>query len=195
MRNGFMIQNDRLVDCSFVPSSNFDIRTNDEDISLLVIHCISLPPGRFGGDEVERLFTNKLDAAEHPDYESLVDLRVSAHCFIRRNGTVIQFVPFDKRAWHAGCSEYNGRDCCNDYSIGIELEGTEDVDYTSAQYETLAAVSAALLETYPKMLPSSIVGHSDISPNRKTDPGNSFCWQTYHNALNEVLNSQRDESL
>lgn len=190
MKNSYSIKNNLLVDCSFVPSTNFDTRTNEEDISLLVIHCISLPPGQFGGNDVEFFFTNQLDLNAHPDYESLTGLYVSAHCFIRRDGTVIQFVPFDKRAWHAGCSKHNGRDGCNDYSIGIELEGTESTDYTTAQYETLAALSATLLETYPKMNASSIVGHSDIAPGRKTDPGRHFCWQTFRDLLSIFLDSQ-----
>jgi AmpD protein len=166
-----------LIDIPRTPSQNFDDRPEPTDISLLVIHCISLPPGEFGNDYVDRLFCNQLDPDEHPYFKDVYQLTVSAHLLIKRDGTCVQYVPFDKRAWHAGKSVYQGRERCNDFSIGIELEGTELIDYTDQQYQQLAAVIRILLETYPKLSTQRIVGHSDIAPGRKTDPGASFDWQ------------------
>jgi AmpD protein len=157
-----------------VASPNRDARPRDGDIRLIVVHGISLPPGEFGGDGVERLFTNRLDPAAHPYYAQLADLRVSAHFLIRRDGALLQFVPCAQRAWHAGVSCWNGRERCNDFSIGIELEGTDDLPYEEAQYATLAALVDALCARYPI---EDIVGHSDIAPGRKTDPGPAFDWQ------------------
>jgi AmpD protein len=156
-----------------VASSNCDERPDGEAITLVVIHAISLPPGKFGGDAVQRLFTNTLDCNDHPYFEALRGLRVSAHFLIRRDGGVVQFVPCGKRAWHAGASCYAGRERCNDFSVGIELEGTEDTACTDPQYEALTALVDALYARYPI---ADVVGHSDIAPGRKTDPGPSFDW-------------------
>ena len=141
---------------------------------LIVIHGISLPPGEFGGAGVERLFTNTLRAEEHAYYKKIVHLRVSAHVFIRRDGEVTQFVPFNQRAWHAGESCFEERPHCNDFSIGIELEGCDDVAYETVQYQKLATVVTALVDTYPELSVQRVVGHCDIAPGRKTDPGPLF---------------------
>ena len=148
-----------------------------------MVHNISLPPGEFGGDSIERFFTNCLDCDAHPFFDEIRDLRVSSHLLIRREGETVQFVSFDERAWHAGQSHYCGRDNCNDFSIGIELEGTDEQAYTEAQYAALVAVTAALLDYYPLLSAQGIVGHSDIAPGRKTDPGPAFDWQRYRAAL------------
>jgi AmpD protein len=166
-----------LPDITRTPSPNFDERPDPTDISLLVIHCISLPPGEFGNHYIDRLFCNQLDPDDHPYFKDVYQLTVSAHLLIKRDGNCIQYVPFDKRAWHAGKSNFEGRERCNDFSIGIELEGNEWVDYTDRQYVRLADVIHSLLETYPKLSTQRITGHSDIAPGRKTDPGASFDWQ------------------
>jgi AmpD protein len=172
---------DGRVDAArYVASGNCDERPTGEAITLLVIHNISLPPGEFGGDGIERLFTNDLDCASHPYYSRLVGVRVSAHFLIRRTGELLQFVPGAKRAWHAGDSVWLGRGACNDYSIGIELEGTDDVPYTEAQYLVLAELARALRAAYPI---GDIVGHCDIAPGRKTDPGPSFDWARLRGSL------------
>lgn len=159
-----------------VPSPNYDDRSDASDISLLVIHCISLPAGEFGGEYINQLFCNQLNPDDHPYFKEIFQLKVSAHLLIKRTGEIVQYVPFDKRAWHAGVSDYQGRERCNDFSIGIELEGTEFVAYTDAQYDTLNMVINVLLETYPKLSRQCVTGHSDIAPERKTDPGASFDW-------------------
>jgi AmpD protein len=156
-----------------VPSPNADARPPGTEITLLVVHNISLPPGTFGGDAVLRLFTNTLDWTSHPAYAPLRDLRVSAHFFVRRTGEVVQFVPCLRRAWHAGTSAWRGRPGCNDFSIGIELEGTDTAPYADVQYRHLARLVLALRQRYPI---AEIVGHSDIAPARKTDPGPAFEW-------------------
>ena len=156
-----------------VPSPNHDARPAGTQISLVVVHGISLPPGEFGGDGIEALFTNRLDPAAHPHYESVAALKVSAHFLIRRDGALIQFVRCADRAWHAGASSWQGRPRCNDYSVGIELEGTDEIAYTAAQYAMLARLAKALRQRYPI---DDIVGHSDIAPGRKTDPGPAFDW-------------------
>ena len=166
-----------LTDITRTPSPNFDERPDPADISLLVIHCISLPPGEFDNHYIDRLFCNQLDPDDHPYFKDVYQLTVSSHLLIKRDGVCVQYVPFDKRAWHAGKSIYEGRERCNDFSIGIELEGTELVDYTDRQYAQLATVIRTLLETYPKLSTQRITGHSDIAPGRKTDPGASFDWQ------------------
>lgn len=171
---------DGLGSIRFIPSHNFDERPSGCDISLLVIHNISLPPDEFGGNGVIELFTNSLDPDAHPYYSQLRGLKVSAHFFIRRGGEIIQFVPCEKRAWHAGESSWQGRDRCNDYSIGIELEGADAVPFTDAQYAALVSLTCVLQRTYPI---SSIAGHSDIAPSRKTDPGPCFDWVRYRAAL------------
>jgi AmpD protein len=171
----------------FIPSPNHDERPADVEISLVVIHAISLPPGEFGGDGVERLFTNRLDPAAHPYYATLDGLRVSAHFFIRRDGTLIQFVPCGKRAWHAGISSWLGRERCNDFSIGIELEGCDDKPFETLQYQRLAQLIGALAERYPLR---DVAGHADIAPGRKTDPGPHFDWPRLRASLIET-NAQR----
>ena len=157
----------------YVTSPNCDDRPSDTKISLLVIHAISLPPGEFGGTGVEELFTNALDPCGHPYYRNIEGLEVSAHFFIRRDGELIQFVSCAKRAWHAGVSEWQGRQRCNDFSIGVELEGCDEQDFEAAQYEKLDQLIVALTQRYPI---AAVVGHSDIAPGRKTDPGPQFDW-------------------
>lgn len=172
-----------LTNITYTPSPNFNERPDPSDISLLVIHCISLPAGQFGNDYIDHLFTNRLNPNDDPSFQDTYQLKVSAHLLIKRDGSCVQYVPFDKRAWHAGKSCYDGREGCNDFSIGIELEGTESVAYTDQQYERLAEVIRALLETYPKLSTQHITGHSDIAPGRKTDPGTSFDWQRLRELL------------
>jgi N-acetyl-anhydromuramoyl-L-alanine amidase len=159
-----------------VASPNCDVRPPGTAINLLVIHSISLPPGEFGGDAIERLFTNTLDMDAHPYYAQLRDLKVSAHFLILRDGTVIQFVPCGKRAWHAGVSSWRGRARCNDFSIGVELEGDDDTPFDDQQYVALARLTRRLQRTYPIR---TVVGHADIAPERKTDPGPHFDWSRY----------------
>lgn len=156
-----------------VESPNYDARPSDCQVSLVVIHNISLPPGEYGGNAVLELFTNTLDAGAHPYYAGIYQLKVSSHFFIRRDGSLIQLVSCNQRAWHAGESNWQGRSRCNDFSIGIELEGTDDEPFESAQYITLGLLLTALREAYPI---TDIVGHSDIAPGRKTDPGPCFDW-------------------
>jgi len=165
-----------LDEARHVSSPNCDARPEDEQPSLIVIHNISLPPGEFGGTAVEELFTNRLDWDAHPYYQGIRGLEVSAHFFIRRDGELIQFVPCGMRAWHAGASNWCGRERCNDFSIGIELEGTDDQAFADAQYKRLAELTGLLKNTYPI---AGIVGHSDIAPGRKTDPGPHFDWARY----------------
>lgn len=165
------------------PSPNFNSRPDKADISLMIIHNISLPPGEFGGGYVQKFFQNKLDASTHPYFKTIAELRVSAHLFIERDGKATQFVPFNARAWHAGNSSFAGIVDCNNFSIGVELEGTDETPYTDAQYVVLEKVTRQLLQTYPKLTPERIAGHSDIAPGRKTDPGPAFDWQRYRNAL------------
>lgn len=167
----------------FVPSPNFDERPADAGIDVLIIHAISLPPGEFGGDAIEHLFCNALDFSRHPYFRQIDGLKVSAHLLIRRDGQLLQFVPFDKRAWHAGASCCEGRTRVNDFSIGIELEGTDDMPFTEAQYQVLVESSRALMLAYPHITPARVYGHADISPGRKTDPGPCFDWARYRAAL------------
>ena len=161
-------------------SPNSDARPPDALINLLVIHGISLPPGHFRGSAIEKLFTNRLDHGAHESLDSLRGLRVSSHFLIRRGGTLIQFVPCDHRAWHAGVSAWAGRDRCNDFSIGIELEGADDIQYTRQQYRQLARVTREIMVRYPI---AAVVGHHQIAPGRKTDPGPAFSWSTYRSLL------------
>jgi AmpD protein len=163
-----------------VPSPNCDDRPEDASISLIVVHGISLPPGQFDGDGIERLFTNRLDPRAHPYYATIAALRVSSHFLIRRDGSLLQFVPCARRAWHAGESAWRGRPRCNDFSIGIELEGTDSLPYTDAQYRLLARLARALMQRYPI---ADIAGHSDIAAGRKTDPGPAFDWPRLRRAL------------
>lgn len=169
----------------FVCSPNCDARPPGGEVDVLVIHAISLPPGRFGGPDIERLFCNALDRDSHPYYRAIEGLRVSAHVLIRRDGEVVQFVPLQARAWHAGESCCEGRTRVNDFSIGIELEGCDELPFETAQYRALSAVSVAIMRAYPAITPARIFGHSDIAPGRKTDPGACFDWQRYRRALAE----------
>ncbi len=173
----------KLTEATYLPSPFFNLRPNPEDLSLLVVHNISLPPKQFGGDFIEQFFLGKLEAKTHPFFDEIRDLQVSAHCLIKRGGQVIQFVPFDKRAWHAGISCFDGRDNCNDFSIGIELEGADDIVYEKVQYQRLADITRALLATYPTFSKDKIVGHQDIAPFRKTDPGPAFDWAYFHSCI------------
>lgn len=163
----------RVAAATRIDSPNRDARPPGVVPTLVVIHGISLPPGRFGGDGIARLFTNTLDPAAHPFYATIAHLRVSAHFLIRRDGELVQFVPCGQRAWHAGVSAWRGRARCNDYSVGIELEGTDATPYAKAQYRRLAALLRALRARYPL---AEAVGHSDVAPGRKTDPGPAFDW-------------------
>ncbi len=169
-----------LQGARFVASPNCDERPGGSAIELLVIHNISLPPGEFGGPGIVELFTNCLDPGAHPYYREIAGRRVSAHFLIRRDGDLIQFVPCGGRAWHAGESSWRGRSRCNDFSIGIELEGTDGVPFEAAQYERLAALARALATKYPGV---ESVGHSDIAPGRKTDPGPCFDWARYRSMI------------
>lgn len=162
------------------PSPNFDERPPDGEVELIVVHNISLPPDEFGGLGVERLFTNRLDPAAHPYYAAIAGLRVSAHFFIRRDGELIQFVSAEKRAWHAGVSNWCGQERCNDFSLGIELEGCDTQAFEPAQYERLRALVVALKARYPVR---DVVGHSDVAPGRKTDPGPFFDWSELSGVL------------
>lgn len=169
------------------PSPNFNARPAGERVSLLVIHNISLPPGRFGGSWIDDLFTNRLDHGAHPYFETLRGLQVSSHFLVRRSGELVQYVATGDRAWHAGKSAFGGRENCNDFSIGIELEGTDDRPYTARQYRRLVSLSVLLLRTFPAITPDRIAGHSDIAPGRKTDPGPAFDWACYRAALAVAL--------
>ena len=159
-----------------VPSPNCDERPDGAAITLLVVHGISLPPGEFGGPGIVELFTKRLDPVAHPYYAQIAKLEVSSHFVIRRDGALLQFVPCVKRAWHAGVSSWRGRDRCNDFSIGIELEGTDESPYEAAQYTVLARLTRALMKRYPI---TDVVAHSEIAPGRKTDPGPAFDWARY----------------
>ena len=172
-----------LVAARRVVSPNCDDRPELSSIDLLVIHGISLPPRHYGGPWIDALFTNTLDPAAHPYFQSIHDTRVSAHVLIRRSGEVVQYVPFDRRAWHAGVSCFGGREACNDFSIGIELEGCDDEPYTEDQYRRLAEVVGLLMRHYPEITRDRIVGHSDIAPGRKTDPGRMFDWNRLYTLL------------
>lgn len=176
----------RLANARWQPSPNYDPRPPGLVPELIVVHGISLPPNQFGGRGVEDLFTNQLDIEQDEYYLGLQGLRVSAHLFIRRDGEIIQFVDFNHRAWHAGVSSYQGRDACNDFSIGIELEGADHIPYTASQYQALATVIKALEQAYPSLKSTQVVGHCDIAPGRKTDPGPLFSWQALNRLIEEV---------
>jgi AmpD protein len=163
-----------------VPSPNFDERPALEPVTLVVLHSISLPPGEFGGDAIERLFTNRLDPQSHPAFAELRELRVSAHFLLRRDGELLQFVPIEKRAWHAGASRWRGRARCNDFSVGIELEGTDRLGFTDPQYAQLARLVRELRARLPLR---DVAAHSDIAPGRKSDPGVRFDWLRFLSLL------------
>jgi N-acetyl-anhydromuramoyl-L-alanine amidase len=170
-----------------VLSPHFDERPPGTSPLLLVVHGISLPPGEFGGPWIDRLFTGTLPRDAHPYFKEIEGLRASAHALIRRDGQIVQYVPFTARAWHAGKSEYAGRSACNDFSIGVELEGTDATPYSDEQYPALARLSAALLRAYPTLAPERIAGHSEIAPGRKTDPGPAFDWTRLRKELAALL--------
>ena len=163
----------RLSGCRYVESPNHDERPPGEEVTLLVLHSISLPPGEYGGDAIERFFTNCLDPAAHPYFQEICALKVSSHFLVRRDGALVQFVPTTRRAWHAGMSRWRGRSRCNDFSIGVELEGLDDAPFADAQYETLIRLVPALRARHPLR---DVAAHSDIAPGRKTDPGAQFDW-------------------
>lgn len=165
------------------PSPNWDERPAPASLDLIVIHGISLPPGQFGGPWIDALFTNDLDPEAHPYFRDICQLKVSSHLLIRRDGKLVQYVPFTKRAWHAGVSSFQGRERCNDFSVGIELEGSDDAPYEAVQYERLQQVIGALRQAYPSLRAGHIAGHSDIAPGRKTDPGPYFDWPHLHALL------------
>jgi len=177
------ISNGILSSAVQLASPHFNQRPCGEDISLLVIHNISLPPGEFGGEHIEDFFLGKLNVEEHHFFSEIADLKVSAHLLIKRDGQTMQFVNFDDRAWHAGESNFCGKQNCNDFSIGIELEGTDDIDYTDEQYSQLIQVTQLLMKSYPEIKSERICGHKDIAPQRKTDPGSYFNWQKYKQNL------------
>jgi len=179
----FSVSEDWLIPAERVPSPNCDQRPVASSLDLIVIHNISLPPKQYGTRKVLEFFCNQLDCNSHPYFAQLKDVRVSSHLFIRRNGDVVQFVPFNLRAWHAGQSNFQGRNACNDFSIGIELEGSDDDPFEAAQYDNLIAVVQCLLRHYPSLSAKAIVGHSDIAPGRKTDPGPLFDWLRLRSAI------------
>ena len=180
------ITNGLLDEARQVACTNFDDRPDENDIELIVVHGISLPPGDYGGPWIDALFTNSLNPDEHPYFKTIHQLEVSSHLLIRRSGEIVQYVPFHKRAWHAGQSQYKNRQRCNDFSIGIELEGSDDQAYEDQQYIKLALVIETLCATYPKLTTQRIAGHSDIAPGRKTDPGPAFDWQRLYQLLGSV---------
>ena len=179
----------RLQQESFVRSNFFDLRPPGISPSLLVIHNISLPPGEFGGNGIASLFTGNLNPNDHPFYADIAHLRVSAHCVVSRDGSLVQYVNFNDRAWHAGVSVFQGQSNCNNFSIGIELEGTDTLPFSDAQYATLIPLSAAIMQHYPDITLGRIVGHSDIAFGRKTDPGEAFDWCRYRQELVEYRNN------
>jgi len=172
----YTIQHGLLKNSLFKASPNKNARPNTQDIRLIIVHGISLPPEGFGNHCIDDFFLNKLNPEEHPYFKEIGHLQVSAHLLIRRDGSITQFVPFNERAWHAGVSTFNGKENCNDFSIGIELEGTDQLAYTEAQYLELSRCCRSLIKNYPLITKKNIVGHCDVAPGRKTDPGESFDW-------------------
>ena len=171
-------------------SPNRDAREDAECISMIVLHGISLPPGHFCGREIEALFLNRLDWDAHPYFGEIRGMQVSAHLLIRRDGEIVQFVPFNERAWHAGASNFRGRSRCNDFSIGIELEGEDETPYDERQYSALPKVLKALIRAYPGISPREIAGHCDVSPGRKSDPGPAFDWMQLYDAIGDLLENE-----
>lgn len=172
-----------LVGVNYVASPNQNARSGDHAVDLLIIHNISLPPGQYGTGCIDQLFCNSLDATLDPFFEEIADLRVSSHLLIDRHGAVTQYVPFVNKAWHAGESSFQGKPNCNDYSVGVELEGTDFEPFTNEQYAALVGVTKLLLAEYPQLNAERIVGHSDVAPGRKTDPGPYFDWPRFRKAL------------
>jgi AmpD protein len=179
----FRIKHGLLHPARQVPSPNHNARPAGVGVDLLVIHSISLPPGEFGGPWIDALFTNTLDGDAHPYFAEICTLKVSSHLLIRRDGEVVQYVPFDRRAWHAGVSQFRGKSNCNDFSVGIELEGCDDQPYEAVQYRRLASITKLLRKHYPGITPERIAGHCDIAPERKTDPGPHFDWERYRRLI------------
>jgi AmpD protein len=173
------IINGILQEAKQIPSPNFDERPPQETVDLLVIHNISLPPNQFDNNYIIDFFCNKLKIDEHPYFKTIKNSRVSAHFLIRRDGQIIQFINTENRAWHAGFSEFNHKKNCNDYSIGIELEGTDDIKYNQKQYQNLTTLTKTIMQQYPKITKNRIIGHNKIAVGRKTDPGDSFNWDKY----------------
>ncbi len=181
------IESGWLTQARHLPSPNCDARPDGVVPSLIIVHGISLPPDEFGGPYIDQLFTNQLDWNAHPYFKQIEGMRVSSHVLIRRDGEVVQYVPFEHRAWHAGVSSYQGRERCNDFAIGIELEGADHLAYESAQYRELARVIAVLCRTYSSLSRERIAGHSEVAPGRKTDPGEAFDWPRLHAMLSALL--------
>jgi N-acetyl-anhydromuramoyl-L-alanine amidase len=181
------IRNGWLTSAQACPSPNFSARPPGSVVSLLVVHNISLPPGQFGTGCVQQFFCNQLDSQLDPYFVTIANLQVSAHLLIERDGTLIQFVSLHDRAWHAGASSFEGVRDCNDYSIGVELEGCDDIAYTEAQYQRLAEVSGAMFAHFPALSEQRVVGHQDIAPGRKTDPGRAFDWTYFRSLLKRHL--------
>lgn len=190
LQTKFQVVDGELIGARQIASTNFNQRPENTEIQLLVIHNISLPPSQFGGGYIEQFFQNQLDWSVHPYFKTIEGMQVSAHLLILRTGEVLQFVNFKNRAWHAGRSSYLAKVECNDYSIGIELEGSDDTDFEEVQYQALSKVVATLQDAYPKIGPH-LAGHSDIAPGRKTDPGPHFQWQYFR----EMLKNQKNETL
>lgn len=190
LQTKFQVVDGELIGVRQIASTNFNQRPENTEIQLLVIHNISLPPSQFGGGYIEQFFQNQLDWSVHPYFKTIEGMQVSAHLLILRTGEVLQFVNFKNRAWHAGRSSYLAKVECNDYSIGIELEGSDDTDFEEVQYQALSNVVATLQAAYPKIGPH-LAGHSDIAPGRKTDPGPHFQWQYFR----EMLKNQKNETL
>jgi len=188
IQQGWLKSTEHQVSPFFTTRIMPEIQT--EKIRLLVIHNISLPAGEFGNDYITQLFLGKLDANSHESFSDIASLQVSAHCLIQRDGHIIQYVSFNDKAWHAGVSSFEGCHKCNDFSIGIELEGTDQLEYTSIQYQQLTKLTATLQRTYPLIKDNSIVGHCDIAPNRKTDPGESFNWAFFKKSLKDLKDNK-----
>ena len=186
LRPKFIIERGWITGVNQQKSDFFTPRCKNEQICLLVIHNISLPAGEFGGNHITNLFLGQIDPKAHPSFENIAKLQVSAHCLIRRDGSIIQYVSFEDKAWHAGVSSFNGIDKCNDFSIGIELEGTDDIPYEDIQYQQLSKLTVSLQKAYPLISNEKIVGHCDIAKGRKTDPGQAFKWQYFHQCLQEL---------
>lgn len=176
-----------LQNIEIIQSPNFNERPDSAQIQLIVVHGISLPPGKYGGGYVQQFFCNQLDPQAHPYFDEIKDLQVSAHCFIGRDGHLTQFVSFNRRAWHAGISCWQGMENCNDFSIGIEMEGTDNEPYEEVQYQQLAKLVISLQKQYPAILEQSICAHSDIAPGRKTDPGAYFDWQKLTQLIHQSI--------
>ncbi|MDO5054987.1 MAG: 1,6-anhydro-N-acetylmuramyl-L-alanine amidase AmpD [Pasteurella oralis] len=185
------IQQGWLNSVKRIPSPHFDQRPDPQDISLLIIHYISLPPEQFGGQYIDDFFQGKLDPKQHPYFAEIYQMRVSAHCLIDRQGNITQYVSFSDRAWHAGISEFQGRAKCNDFAIGIELEGSNLQPFTSQQYNALVTLTQQIMQAYPLITIERIVGHCDVSPGRKVDPGQYFDWQSYRAALKKCSKSKQ----